>query len=137
MDAVVLQAKSQIEVIDVAIERYVSTQMQKLRGTFARKWPPIDGMTEPEALDEVVALLVEGCRDTLCESLGQPLAQDQERHLGVKVRGLPTSKFQDWKRFITMDGDASNTSDSRSNLKMNALTKRGMSQPSSSKRNQK
>ena len=135
------ETKLQNEAIEAAVERYVVSQTTALRGKFAKRWPPIEGMSEDAAFDQISGLLVDGCRDVISGALEQPLTTDQESYLKDKVVVLSAAKFNEWKSFVTMNTgiQATNSIDLGASgpSQMKSVTKRGMAQPRSSGKNRK
>ena len=127
------------------VESYVSAQLTKLRGTYPKRWPPVDGLSERESLSTISRLLVNGGKDVIADALQQELTDDQTRFVETKVEELVIHGFDDWRRFVEM-----NASPAQHGLvspqqvpaaaapRLKSLTKRGMAQPGASgKKNRK
>ena len=139
------EVRSQVGILMTAVESYVSAQMTKLRGTYATRWPPIEGLSELEARSTISSMLVSEGKDVIADALQQELTDDQTQFVETKLKELVIDGFDDWRRFVEMNTSSTQhgavspqqvPSVATSTLK--SLTKRGMAQPGASgKKNRK
>ena len=55
------EVKSQPAVLEGAIDSYVNSQMKTSKSTYSKSWPPISGLTEGQALDNIKDMLWGSC----------------------------------------------------------------------------